>query len=274
MASGPRRKAVARLVPLVVAALAVVAPAVGAASQHEDVPPRPAGWLGTTADWAQGLGIAFVLVNLLLLALAWRGLRRGELGAAGKQMLFVCIVVLPLAVIFLGNYYGLEASRSVAACNACHVMNPYVQDLRNLQGESLAAVHYKNRYIQEDHCYTCRSDYGMTGTVKAKFDGLGHVWRYTTGTYTLPLKIASPYSNTRCLYCHAGSQKFLNSAGHPKEAVSELLAGNVSCLDCHAPAHAATKAASRRPSSGSRCSAPPWDCSSRWPCWCGRRITP
>ena len=75
-------------------------------------------------------------------------------------------------------------------------MNPYVQDLRNVQGESLAAVHYKNRYIQEDHCYTCHSDYGMAGTVMAKFAGLGHVWRYTTGTYTLPLKIASPYSNT------------------------------------------------------------------------------
>jgi hypothetical protein len=82
----------------------------------------------------------------------------------------------------------------------------------------------------------------MAGSVKAKLDGLGHVWRYSFGTYSLPLKIAKAYPNTRCLYCHANSQKFLNSAGHPKETIPELLSGGVSCLDCHAPAHPAATA--------------------------------
>ena len=240
-----RRHTVARLALLIVVTLVIAAPVAAAVSQNEDAPPRPAGWLGTTSDWAQGLGIVFVVANLLLLGLAWRGLRRGDVTPTTKETLFVCVVLLPLAVMFFGNYYGLEASRSVSACNACHVMNGHVQDLRNVRGESLAAVHYKNRYIQEDHCYTCHSDYGMTGTIKAKLDGLGHVWHYTTGRYTLPLKIASPYPNSRCLNCHAGSQKFLDSAGHPKEVIPELLAGGVGCLDCHAPAHAVAKAASR-----------------------------
>ena len=59
----------------------------------------------------------------------------------------------------------------------------------------------------------------------------------STGTYTLPLKIAHPYSNARCLQCHGESQKFLKSSGHPAEIGAQLLSGEVSCLTCHAPAH-------------------------------------
>lgn len=41
--------------------------------------PRPHGWIGTTIEWAQGLGIAFAFLDLALLAAAWWILRtRGE----------------------------------------------------------------------------------------------------------------------------------------------------------------------------------------------------
>jgi len=53
----------------------------------------------------------------------------------------------------------------------------------------------------------------------------------------MPIKIAHPYPNVRCLECHAESQKFLNSPGHPVEARRQLLSNEVSCLSCHAPAH-------------------------------------
>ena len=68
------------------------------------------------------------------------------------------------------------------------------------------------------------------------------MWRYTTGRYTLPIKIAQPYSNVRCLTCHGESQKFLTSAGHPKEELPGLAANKTSCLDCHGPAHPAAEA--------------------------------
>jgi nitrate reductase cytochrome c-type subunit len=80
----------------------------------------------------------------------------------------------------------------------------------------------------------------------AKLAGLGHVWRYTTGRYTLPIKIAHPYSNARCLTCHGESQKFLTSAGHPKEELPSLMTDKTSCLDCHGPAHPAQKQAATR----------------------------
>ena len=91
---------------------------------------------------------------------------------------------------------------TVHACGDCHAMESHVADLRNPASESLAAVHYKNRYIQTDQCYTCHSDYGMFGTVSAKLEGLGHVYHNTTGNYPKPIKIKNPYSNLRCLSCH------------------------------------------------------------------------
>jgi cytochrome c nitrite reductase small subunit len=198
--------------------------------------PRPHGWIGTTLDWARGLGIGFAVINLILLVVGWRLFRKGG-GTAAKQLLMVSIAVLPIAIVFFAYSYGMEASQKVDACNACHVMNPYVDDLRDPGSETLAAVHFKNQYIQDQHCYTCHSDYGMFGTVRAKFEGLGHIVRYTTGAYETPLKIAHPYSNLRCLNCHGQSQKFLDSEKHPKEDLQAMISGQTSCLECHGPAH-------------------------------------
>src|SRR5215475_13103433 len=77
--------------------------------------PRPEGWIGTAEQWTQGLGIALSL--------------------------------LPLAVIFLGHTQGFSGMETVRACGGCHAMTGHVKDLTDLQSESLAAVHFKNRYI-------------------------------------------------------------------------------------------------------------------------------
>jgi cytochrome c nitrite reductase small subunit len=226
---------VRRAVP---ALLAVLAPAVAAAAvaPAEGVP-LPHGWIGTAAQWIEGMGIAFALLNLALLVVAWLRLRPSGLTPTARGWLFVAVGLVPTAVAFLTFVHGLETSSTVASCGFCHVMQPYVQDLRDVKSDTLAATHYKNRYIQERHCYTCHSDYGLTGTVRAKFGGVGHVVRYTTGAYTLPIKIVSPYPNVRCLGCHAGAQKFLNSPAHPQAMMPELMDGTTSCLVCHGPVH-------------------------------------
>ncbi|HEY1252677.1 MAG TPA: NapC/NirT family cytochrome c [Thermoanaerobaculia bacterium] len=205
-----------------------------AVKEGMEVPP-PHGWVGTTNQWLRGVGISFAVLNLVLLAAVWISLRRRGITTISKAFLFGSILVLPVIVVFLATAQGMQESMTVDACGHCHVMDGHVQDLRNPKSESLAAVHYKNRYIQENHCYTCHSDYGMFGTVSAKMEGLGHVWHNTTGHYEKPIKIAKPYSNLRCLNCHSGSQKFL--AKHDAEELPKLAAGTDSCLDCHGPAH-------------------------------------
>jgi cytochrome c nitrite reductase small subunit len=206
----------------------------------------PHGWIGTTDDWARGLGIAFVALAVGVLAVAWRRLGQAGLTPGLKQLLVLPLVVLPPAIVFFGYSFGIERSKSVASCGSCHVMEPYLADLRNAESETLAATHYKNRYIQDNHCYTCHTDYGMFGTVQAKLAGMGHVARNVTGRYTLPLKIAHPYPNSRCLACHGESQKFLKSEGHPKEDLPGLLSGATSCIDCHGPAHPTAETAASR----------------------------
>jgi nitrate/TMAO reductase-like tetraheme cytochrome c subunit len=205
-----------------------------AAPVEEGVPP-PHGWIGTTNEWIRGIGIIFALLNLVLLVVIWVQLRRGQVSTVSKALLFGSILVIPVFVVFLATAHGMQESMTVEACGACHVMDGHVRDLRNPGSDSLAAVHFKNRYIQENQCYTCHSDYGMYGTVSAKLDGLGHVWHNLRGNYPKPIKIAHPYSNLRCLSCHGEAQNFLTK--HEKEQIPKLMSGEDSCLACHGPAH-------------------------------------
>jgi nitrate/TMAO reductase-like tetraheme cytochrome c subunit len=199
--------------------------------------PRPEGWIGTSEQWAHGLGVALALVNLLVLVLAWRRLGSADALRPALGLLLMGLVVLPVVVIFFGFSHGMTGMENVRACGGCHVMASYVKDLRNPASQGLAAIHATNRYIREHECYTCHSDYGMLGTLSAKMDGVRHVVHYVAHTYTRPLKIAHPYPNVRCLDCHAGAQKFEKSAGHPSDVKPQLMSGEMACLDCHGPAH-------------------------------------
>jgi cytochrome c nitrite reductase small subunit len=229
-----------------VTALVVLLSSVTAEAQVPGGVPLPHGWIGTTSEWVRGFGIAFALLNLTLLFFAWRSLRGGAVTPTGRGWLFVAVGLVPVMIAFLSFAHGLEESTTVRACGSCHVMTPFVQDLQNVKSDTLAATHFKNRYIRESQCYTCHSDYGLSGTIKAKFEGLGHVWRYTVGAYELPIKIAHPYPNVRCLGCHGDSQRFLNAAGHPKEDMKTLMDGTVQCIACHGPAHPEQKKAASR----------------------------
>ena len=197
--------------------------------------PQPHGWLGTTSEWMRGIGMVLAVINLVLLVSIWRyGHTRG-VTRTSKAMLFGAILVLPVMVVFLATAHGMDESMTVEACGACHAMEGHVADLRNPKSDSLAAIHYKNRYIQTNQCYTCHSDYGMFGTVSAKMEGLGHVYHNITDSYEKPIKIRKPYSNVRCFGCHFGAANFV--AKHDKDMIPDLVSGKNSCLDCHGPAH-------------------------------------
>lgn len=213
---------------------ALLAPAAAWAA-GPDVP-LPHGWIGTTSQWLQAMGLAFVVLDMGLLVWAWRRLSAAGAPTRMWGALLVAVGLVPIMVALMTFAHGLEASATVSSCGSCHVMTPFVSDLRDVKSDTLAATHYKNRYIRENQCYTCHSDYGLGGTLRAKLGGLRHVWYYTTGTYELPIKIAAPYPNVRCLGCHGESQKFLNSETK-KPIMADLMSGKTSCLECHAPAH-------------------------------------
>ena len=191
--------------------------------------PLPKGWIGTTGQWIEGFGIGLVVLNLILLALVWHWMRGGEPLPRLWGWVLVAVGLVPILVGFMTFAHGLESSATVAACGSCHVMTPYVQDLKDVKSETLAATHYKNRFILTNQCYECHSDYGLAGTVSAKLAGVGHVLRYMTGSYTLPIKIAKP---------------FLKSPSK-QDILPDLMSGKISCIDCHGPAHPEQKKEAR-----------------------------
>ena len=172
----------------------LLTPSLASAADPPDAIPKPVGWIGTTDQWTTGLGIALALLNLAILFVVWRNLRGTETTRIMGTLL-IGLVVLPVVVMFFGYNQGMSGMETVRACGDCHAMTSHVQDLRDPNSESLAATHFKNRFIREDQCYTCHSDYGMLGTVSAKMSGIRHVYHYVTGTYSFPLKIARPYPN-------------------------------------------------------------------------------
>ncbi|HEY2385515.1 MAG TPA: NapC/NirT family cytochrome c [Candidatus Binatia bacterium] len=151
------------------------------------------------------------------------------------------LAVLPSVALALGTVGAVNDAERPEFCGSCHIMEPWMHDLMSADSKTLAATHYKNRFILEDQCYTCHTDYAMFGPVKAKLDGVRHLLRYATGTYTLPIKIhGGSYHFTNCLRCHGESKLFKDKH---EDLLGEGTAAELACLDCHGPVHPEQQAA-------------------------------
>ena len=179
------------------------------------------------------LGICCVLVHLA----RYRGRIAGR---ASWALLAAGIALLPLLSGSFGMVYVLERSTKSEFCGTCHkVMKTYLDDMTNPASGSLAAVHFKNRYIPSDQCYECHTAYGLRGMIQAKAQGITDVYRYYTHSFRVPITMRHPYRNEYCLKCHGGAVKFLAIKDHVKNQAS-LFSEKRTCMDCHgeaAPAH-------------------------------------
>jgi cytochrome c nitrite reductase small subunit len=177
------------------------------------------------------LGVGIVTYSLL----KYRG---AAVGPVSWGLLIAGAVAFPLLITGVGTILVFERAERVEFCASCHVtMKVFVDDMKNPKSDSLAALHFKNRYIPDDQCYSCHTSYGLFGTVEAKKEGLNDVYKYYTRTFHLPIKLRHPYPNNDCLKCHAGSAKWLASHEDYKDA---LFSGQATCMQCHAdsnPAH-------------------------------------
>lgn len=185
---------------------------------------------------AKVLTLATALMAIALtgwVLLAWR--RKLNVFQA-RLGLFLGICILPFPVMLMSTAVGLEQAKAVEFCSSCHVMSVFVDDMEDPSSTGLAALHYQNRYIQEDHCYVCHTNYGLFGTVEAKIGGLTHIWEETTGTYQLPIQTKGGYQFTICLNCHGLSAKFARNDLH-QAVIGEVLADEAACTDCHERSH-------------------------------------
>ena len=130
----------------------------------------------------------------------------------------------------------MEGTKRVEACASCHVMGPFVNDLKNPASPTLAARHFKNKWIARDQCYGCHISYGATGTIEGKRDGFRHWLYYVTGTYSDPIKFVGSYSNSNCLYCHEGTRIWERIKSH-NALRTDLEQDLIACIRCHGPPH-------------------------------------
>jgi cytochrome c nitrite reductase small subunit len=198
----------------------------------------------------RGLGTLLCLLGIALCV--WVGRKRSSelstrehvsvgiavLSAAAvwKLLAFGALVVTPAAAAAVANYHTFVGVHEVDACNRCHVMRPMVTDMMDPESDTLAARHFKNRWIPTDQCYACHSDYGLSGDLAAKMEGFRHLARYTTRTHEEPIRYRGTFDNANCLKCHAGMPKFDAVPGH--RTVETALGNNqTSCLNCHGLSH-------------------------------------
>ncbi len=181
-------------------------------------------------------GATLVASLLALIISAYTIFIRRRLDATSKWLLLVGLVLLPVFVWLNTSAIVFEQSKQVAACASCHIMHPFVKDLRNSESRTLAALHYQNRWIADNQCYSCHTDYHLFGTMEAKLAGVRHLFNFYTGRYELPIKIAKPHRNSICLHCHGPSKKYQKVELH-KQVGADIMANKTTCVECHSPVH-------------------------------------
>jgi cytochrome c-type protein NapC len=182
------------------------------------------------------IGLALALAVAVVVALRLDG---GLIASrAGRLALLLGAGIIPVAMSGANLREGMEESSRTRFCLGCHEMGAYGKSLFVDEPRALPAMHYQKRLISRDStCFSCHTDYAMFGDLKAKMNGLRHVWaHYVAG---VPNKIAlyKSYPNYNCLHCHDDARSFVDAAAH-KPLLTELQSGRTSCLTCHNVGHA------------------------------------
>jgi cytochrome c-type protein NapC len=181
--------------------------------------------------------IVALVAGIAIVALLFVGARPLAGQTVGRVVLLVGILALPL-LLSVGNIsYGVHESSTTHFCLSCHEMQRHGKSLFADNRQALAAVHYQNRLVdRETVCYSCHKDYAMFGDVKAKLNGLRHVWAHYIAGVPKKIELYQPYPNSNCLHCHDDSRRFLEGVAH-RPIAGALAAGTTSCLSCHRIAH-------------------------------------
>lgn len=191
----------------------------------------------TAVTFVNQIGIALCIIALLVVLYSLIFHRDRLLEPKLMWLHLIGLAILPSFIWFLGNFVAIEGAKKVEFCGSCHpAMDPYVNDMTDPSSRTLAASHFRNRYIITEHCYSCHVTYGLFGTLDAKMAGLKDVYRFYTGTWELPIQLSLPYSNWNCLYCHDGAPKFEELDLHA-DFEEDLRSDEVSCIKCHSLPH-------------------------------------
>lgn len=216
------------------AAVLLVLLQAGTAAPDPPHGPTLAGTLATIALVSIVLGV----VGLLLVEFVFKHrIPRGTY----RWLLLLGLLVLPAFALLGASGSMFEEMKTVEACNSCHVMNPFVDDMRDPASATLAARHFRTGAIPAKQCYACHTGYGIFGTAEAKRDGFRHWLLYVTRTWEEPITFKGSYPNSNCLACHATSPTFREVESH-RALRLPLERDEIGCFTCHGLPHPARPA--------------------------------
>jgi hypothetical protein len=90
--------------------------------------------------------------------------------------------ILPLVLLPFANFTVMEYTKQVNFRGSCHqAMQPYLDDMLKPGRQSLAALHFQDRFAPTQagtECYSFHADYGVHGTLVAKLGGLHDGFSY------------------------------------------------------------------------------------------------
>lgn len=223
-ASAKRLIVTCLLLPLV---LSVLSPAVSYGAEKEGL---------LFSDFMRYIGIVLLIVNIIGLIFVEffynRRLHRGIY----HMLLLGGLFAIPTIALMSTTSVVLEETKKISSCGSCHVMDPFINDMRNPDSPTLAARHFKNKWIADKQCYSCHTTYGAHGTIAGKRDGFRHWLLYVTNTWSDPIQFSGSYPNSACLDCHSSTEKFVRVNSH-HALFPELAADRVNCTTCHGPPH-------------------------------------
>jgi len=188
-------------------------------------------------EWVKVLALVMALSAIALIAWTLIAYRGRLAGFRARMLLFIGVCCVPFPAMLMSTAVGLEQSKAITFCNSCHLMGPFVADMKDPDSRSLSALHFRNRYIQSEHCYNCHTDYGLFGTLQAKLGGMSHVWSEFAGAGSGLVRPKTNYRFTICLNCHGQSSKFMQQKDHAG-VVNKVVSGTLTCTKCHHRSHA------------------------------------
>ena len=182
--------------------------------------------------------IALLLISLILIAIVvFRPAITNS--REGKILAFMAFLILPVLCMIWGASEHIDRSKQTQFCLSCHVMEPYGKSLYVDDPAYVPAAHYQNHRIPvEEACYTCHTDYALYGGLRAKMEGLQHIYVQYLGTIPNTITLYKPYNNRECLHCHLGARSFESNPIH--QAIMDSIKSNqMSCVTsgCHDTVH-------------------------------------
>lgn len=179
------------------------------------------------------IALVLAVLGLLFVEFVWKNrLAR----TTYRWVLLFALLVLP-AFALLGTTGSMfEEMKAVESCNSCHVMNEFVDDMRDAGSATLAARHFRSGAIPAQQCYGCHTGYGIFGDAEAKRDGFRHWLLYVTRTWEEPITFKGSYPNAHCLECHGPSPGFQQVESH-RALTEPLLRDEMGCHTCHGLPH-------------------------------------